>query len=53
MWGSCKTGSEPGTAAQVLLYGSYAVGLSLPSSDINFALTFRAEEEDDAARCSA
>ncbi|KAG5488820.1 hypothetical protein JIQ42_00437 [Leishmania sp. Namibia] len=53
MWGPCKTGSEPGTAAQVLLYGSYALGLSLPSSDIDLALTFPAEEEDDAARCSA
>lgn len=49
LWGPCKTGSEAERTAQVMLYGSYALGLSLPSSDIDLALTFPAEEEVDVA----
>lgn len=36
-------------AARVLLYGSYALGLSLPASDIDLVLTFPAEEQLDDA----
>ncbi|KAG5464249.1 hypothetical protein LSCM1_00430 [Leishmania martiniquensis] len=53
LWGPFKIGCEPGATARVILYGSYAFGLSLPSSDIDVALTFPAEEAEDAARGSA
>ncbi|CAJ1993793.1 Nucleotidyltransferase domain containing protein [Leishmania donovani] len=49
LWGPCKPGSEAEGTAQVMLYGSYALGLSLPSSDIDLALTFPAEEQVDVA----
>ncbi|GET93493.1 unspecified product [Leishmania tarentolae] len=49
LWGPGKGKSEPERAAQVMLYGSYALGLSLPGSDIDLVLTFPAEEQEDAA----
>jgi hypothetical protein len=37
-----------GKMAQVSLYGSYALGLSLPNSDIDLVLTFPEEEKREA-----
>ncbi|KPI87286.1 hypothetical protein ABL78_3623 [Leptomonas seymouri] len=49
MWNASASEEQLGVkTAQVSLYGSYALGLSLPSSDIDLALTFPAEEQREA-----
>nr|CCM19989.1 hypothetical protein BN36_NA74720 [Leishmania guyanensis] len=50
VWGPCKAGSKPRAIAQVMLYGSYALGISHPRSDIDLVLTLPAEERKDTAR---
>ncbi|KAK7200486.1 Nucleotidyltransferase domain containing protein [Novymonas esmeraldas] len=54
LWGPSAAEGSPSTgSADVMLYGSYAIGLSLPSSDIDLALTFPDEERAEAAVSAA
>ncbi|KPA81430.1 unspecified product [Leptomonas pyrrhocoris] len=49
MWSASASDEKPmGKTAQVSLYGSFALGLSLPRSDIDLVLSFPAEERQEA-----